>query len=208
MYTIETQFFPTQFFFALHLKGEVDIELHENYQKRSFRNRCMIAGANGGQLLTVPLKKGKNQQQPITEVSVSYDEDWPRIHLSSIEAAYRSAPYYDHYIEDLRSILTQKETQLYLLNQKIIQWSLRNLGEDGAIRYTSEFKREVEGEDCRGSCHPRNYERWLGIKYPQVFEDRFGFLPNLSIIDLLFCQGPYARIILKDFPISYGSELF
>ncbi len=199
MVTIETQFLPSQFFFALHAQDGVCVEMHENYQKRSLRNRCIIAGPNGPQLLTIPLRKGKNQQMPITEVEISYDEDWPRKHVSALRTAYQSAPFYEHYIDGLKEVLLEKETFLFAMNKKLIDWFIYQLPNLKPILYTNAFYKNIGALDKRNRCNPRNYQQWDSLKYPQVFEDRLGFLPNLSMIDLLFCQGPAAGLMLKDF---------
>ncbi len=199
MVTIETQFLPSQYFFALHAQQGVYVEIHENYQKRSFRNRCIIAGPNGPQLLTIPLRKGKNQQKPITKVEISYDEDWPRKHLSALKTAYQSAPFYEHYIDGLKEILLKKEPFIFLLNKNLMDWFIYQLADLKSIQYTDTFHKNIGSLDKRNTCNPRNYQLWNTLKYPQVFEDRLGFLPNLSMIDLLFCQGPAAGLMLQDF---------
>lgn len=136
---------------------------------------------------------------PITEVEISYDEDWPRKHVSALRTAYQSAPFYEHYIDGLKEVLLQKETFLFAMNKKLIDWFIYQLPDLKPILNTNAFYKNIGALDKRNRCNPRNYQQWDSLKYPQVFEDRLGFVPNLSMIDLLFCQGPAAGLMLKDF---------
>ncbi len=170
----------------------------ENFQKGGFRNRCRIAGPNGPLLLTVPLQKGKHKAQPIQEVQIDYRKKWARQHWQSIQTAYGKAPFFDFYAEAIqhcyesppiylwewqarcRSLIkgfiplsiSFSETELYLW-----EWPDETLDLRNRIRSSSE------------TVHP-----WfIPAAYPQLFRERYGFLPNLSILDLLFCTGPQAE---------------
>ena len=155
------------------------VEGHENYQKRSWRNRCRIVGANGPQTLTVPLVKGKNRQTPIREVRISYDEDWVRDHRRAIRAAYGRAPFFEHYAAGIFDVLGCRPPTLWELNHDLLSHLLERVGFPVRPRVTTTF---------RGP-----YPTDLGdpvAPYPQVFEDRHGFVGGMSVLDGLFCLGP------------------
>lgn len=167
------------------------IEKHENYQKRSFRNKCVITNAYGPQTLTVPLKKGKHERQPITEVQIAYDEPWQKNHLAAIKTAYSSAPYFEYYYPSIEQLYHSAEDPLFEFNWSILEYFTRTL--QLPVPTTSEtYSRTPTAIDFRGRLNPRNYQDNTLPKYNQVFEDRHGYLPNLSILDLIFCKGPEA----------------
>ena len=156
----------------------VVIEAHEHYQKGSLRNRCYIAGPNGVQRLSIPLEKGKHQQMPICEVRIAYDEPWQRRHWRSIKTAYGNAPYFEHYADDLAPFYEKRYDFLFDYNLELLRLILqKKLGWPGEIRLSEQYRAPdaFEGETSR--------------RYPQVFEEKHGFLPDLSVLDLLFCCG-------------------
>lgn len=154
------------------------VEAHEHYQKGSLRNRCHIAGPNGVQRLSIPLEKGKHQQVPIREVRIAYDENWQRQHWRSISTAYGNAPYYEHYAEDLAPFYEKRFVFLFDYNLDLLTFILqKKLAWPGEIRI-SEFYEA-----------PAAVEYGMTRRYPQVFEEKHGFLPDLSVLDLLFCCG-------------------
>lgn len=162
------------------------MEAHENFQKRSWRNRCRIGGVNGEQTLTVPLVKGKNAGVPIREVRISYDEDWVRHHERAIRTAYGRAPYYDFYAEELLAVLHERPVTLWQLNHDLLlcaldllQWPVRPEPTTAFVPPAAEGYLRP-GADATPPLPP----------YPQVFSDRFGYRSGLSVLDALFCLGP------------------
>jgi len=158
--------------------GELVLEGHEHYQKGSWRNRCEIAGPNGRQLLSIPLVKGKNNKMPIRDVRIAYDEPWQRQHWRTIRTAYGNAPFFEHYSHELASFYEKKYNFLFDFNFELIEFVLlQKMKWPGRIRITDTwqpFKPHISVTSPR---------------YPQVFEDKNGFLSDLSVIDLLMCAG-------------------
>ena len=161
--------------------GEWQWEAHENYQKGGWRNRCRIASANGPLMLSVPLQGGKHRRMPVREVAISHRTDWQRQHEQSIRSAYGRAPYFEFYAESLFTALHAPAPDLWTLNWGLTQTLLELLDLPITLTTTDSFCAESAGEmPATESVH----------RYPQVFQDRHGFLPHLSILDGLFCLGP------------------
>jgi len=197
-YLFETQFFPNIYFFAGLMQRDIVLEQHEHYQKRSFRNKCMIANAQGIQALTVPLKGGKHQQQPILDVQIAYDEPWVKNHLRSIVAAYSNSPYFEHYFPQIEALYTSAGTSLFTFNLAIINYFQR-VFQTKEILLSQSYEKDTLLDDRRGHNTLKNHKQLVpNIRYNQVFEDRHPFIPNLSILDLLFCTGPAASHYLQE----------
>lgn len=184
------------------------IEQHENYRKRTYRNRCIILGANGVLPLSVPLKKGKNQQQPIRSVKIAQDDhqNWQHQHWKSIQAAYGRAPFWDFYADELRDVLFEPTPYLFDLNWQLLTVILELLQIDLPLALSDTFQKQppTHIKDARNWLLPNqsnlSIQGFTGLDfkpYPQVFENRFGFVANLSILDLMFCYGPQAYAILN-----------
>lgn len=196
---IETQYFPSIQFWAKALSFQaVKLEKYENYQKRSFRNKCLILAANGVLPLTIPLKSGKNNKMPISQVEISYDENWQKSHLTSIKSAYTSSPYYEFYIDEISNLLLTKHQYLYDFNKSIIDWFASTLKIETSE--SSTYNKLIEN-DLRQTITSKTRNRSYP-KYIQVFSEKFDFESDLSILDLLFCKGPemksYLMKIAKD----------
>lgn len=200
---IEAQYFPpVQYFAVLAQARQLLVEAQEHYQKRSYRNRCHIAGANGPMRLSVPLEKGKHEQQPITQVEIAYRKNWHSEHWHSIRSAYGKAPFFEFYAEEIRPLLYAKPDYLFELNLATIRKLLELLQLDCSVQLTETYRHQAaEGvRDLRGSIHPKQPRLdFQAAAYPQVFLERHGFLPNLSILDLLFCAGPQSAVLLQQF---------
>ena len=195
---------PISFFgpiikFAIIKQCETTIEGFENFQKRSMRNRTQILGANGSLLLSVPLKKGKNQSA-IKDVKIAYEDDWQRDQVMTIKSAYGSAPYFDYYISDIERIYNSKHLYLIDLFEEQYQWLQKKLDLPDLIYSTTFEKQYSDTIDLRSKSIPLTYEI---PKYFQVFEDKFGFTSNLSIIDLIFNLGPESKMILNKTKIVF-----
>ena len=200
---LETQYFPpVQYFSVLAQAKEVWLEAQEHYQKRSYRNRCHIAGANGEIRLSVPLEKGKHEQMPITEVQIAYQRDWFGEHWYSIRSAYGKAPFFEYYAGTIKAWLWEKPERLFRLNTQLTLKLLELLQVDCQLKYTEMYLKQPPPSvtDLRGAIHPKKPRlQFEGPFYAQVFQERHGFLPNLSILDLLFCTGPQASVLLQQF---------
>lgn len=185
---------PVAWFFAVANAEAVCLEQHEHYQKGSFRNRCEIATSNGRHSLTIPLRKGKNQQQPIREVQIAYDEPWHIQHWRTICTAYGNSPFFEHYVGLFEPFFKEKKYDLlWDWNYDLFQLCLKILRLKTPIFLSEKYEPYPNGAlDLRNAFHPKVSSQdidYKPIKYPQVFEDRLGFLPDLSILDLIFCAG-------------------
>lgn len=194
-----------QYFTKFLLHEIVWIEQQEHYQKRSYRNRTLIAAANGTLRLSIPLQKGKHQQQHIQDVRIAYDENWPQQHWQSIRSAYGNAPFFEHYEEDLYSFFSQKHSFLVDFNLNILRTLLKLIGLPENFKLTEQYqtKPTFPMKDYRDILSPKTYPAetdpyFKNVKYVQVFEEKHGFLPNLSILDALFCKGPETLILLEE----------
>lgn len=176
---------PANWFLGARNCGEWRVEAHENFQKGGWRNRCLIAGPNGVQRLTVPLEKGKHQRKPIQEVLISYQNDWWREHQQAIKTAYGRSPYFEFYASDILDILDQKPSTLWELNQRLTDRICQLLHWPVGPALTDDFVPSGNNQFTRAKDLPDSL-----APYPQVFTDRHGFLPGLSILDALFCLGP------------------
>jgi len=200
----ESQLFPPVDVFALGLQsGEWWIEVCENYNKGSYRNKYRIMGANGPVLLSVPLVKGKNRAMPIEDVLISYDENWQLQHIRTLKSAYGKSPFFEEYFSTIREFLDKKFKYLLDLNQEALQLMIQFAGVPIQIHQTVNytFKDDLHTSDL---LDKRDFYKAKKvqpdshfIKYPQLFEDKHGFIPGLSILDLLFCTGPECIVYLK-----------
>ena len=179
------------------------IEQHENYQKRSFRNKTVLAAANGLLSLGIPLQKGKNQQQPIRETRIAYNEPWQNQHWQSIRSAYGNAPYFEYYAPEIQPFYLQKTTWLFDWNLQLLQKIIGLLQWDITLQFTEAYRNDYPSAilDARNRIVPQKTPQdvpWLynSPVYPQVFMEKHGFLPDLSVLDLLFCTGPEATLYL------------
>jgi len=195
-------FAPVRYFTKLAVFSESYIEEHENFIKQTYRNRTVILGANGPISLIVPVEKGREQKIKIKDLRISYDEDWQRNHWRTIFSAYNSSPFFEYYAQDLEPFFLNKHTFLFDLNQQITASLLEILDIQKSINHTEAFEQIPEGYlNFRERINPKVHhnahnEHFIAQPYTQVFCDKFGFIANLSILDLLFNEGPSARSIL------------
>ena len=177
---------------------QIMIESKENYQKKSTRNRARIIGPNGIETLSVPLQKGKTGTL-ITEVEISYESNWPEKHLQAIKTAYGNSPYYEHYIDELAAIIDSKPKLLFDLNRQLTDYLLQKMNIEVDIGQTQEFQSSYPADivDLRRSkINQESTGGFLAKRYQQVFEERHGFVGNVSAIDLLMCKGPESLLSL------------
>ncbi len=197
---IETQYLPPIPYFTILLQQDgVVLERHEHFIKQSFRNRCTILTAQGPQNLIVPLTY-KHGKVFITDVRIDYSQKWLNNHWRAIESAYRKAPFFEHYADDLREALFRKQTFLYDLNMEILTICLGWLRSKIQIQESMSYeKTPAEGiNDLRNVIHPKKAElldvHCNAMAYPQVFGNKF--VEHLSILDLVMCEGPNARSVV------------
>lgn len=197
---IEYQYFGTlNYYKTLFQYLNIEFEEYENYQKGSFRNRTPVPGANGVINLSVPLQKGRDQKALFRDIKIDYRENWMVQHIRTLDACYNRAPFYEFYRDSIRDLLNQEETHLMSLDKKLVQWVLKMLKAKPVISSTERYSLKIQEEivDARNSILPGKDLSIDIPEYAQVFEDRIGFKPNMSILDLLFCQGPASAGLLK-----------
>jgi hypothetical protein len=202
-----TQFCPPVQYFSKFLQYEnIWIEHRENYQKGSYRNRCHIASANGLLRLSIPLVKGKNHQTPIWEVRIDYKTNWPAKQWEALTYAYGSAPYFEEYVVFLKPYLNGQNRYEYLheYNAAILKILLKLLDLRKVPQYTEEYHFSMpEGvADLRHLISPKvawsQDTHFQPSPYEQIFAYKYSFLENLSVLDLLFCEGPRSLLVLRE----------
>ena len=193
---------PLYVFALLNLSpSTLFIEAHENYQKRSWRNRAQIIGPHGLQKLSIPLEKGKNNKMPIQSVRISNEEDWQTHHLRTIQTNYQSAPYFEHYFPLVENLYSKDYIHLWDWNWTWTQFWIQNLDFPVQLSHTLQFGQPEGSIDIMSSRLHQNINQKLNNSfwYPQVFEDELGFIREVSIMDALFCAGPETRSYLKTY---------
>lgn len=199
MIIIDNQYFPTiNYYYTLLNYSNVEIVEYEFFKKSTFRNRCIIAGSSGPVILSVPLKNGRNQKAPFKDVEISYSEDWQRIHWRSILACYSRSPFFEFYEKSLFELFNLKEKFLFdhnlLIQEKI--GGILKINVPG-LCFAPPHREELK-LDLRDTFTPRNFRQFeLPSEYIQVFGERTGFIPNLSILDILCNLGPETTNYLK-----------
>jgi hypothetical protein len=197
-----TSVFPTAYFGSiayfreLICADEVGIEAKEHFVKQSVRTRCDIMVSNGLRQLSVPVVKKNGNKTVMEDIEISYTDHWQNDHWRTIASAYASSPFFEHYCDEVKHLIFSGEKNLMRLNkvitEKVIEWlSIENL----EIEYTKEFSLPLAARDFR---HFPFDDRLSTRRYHQVFEVENGFIPNLSILDLIMNEGPMARRWLVD----------
>jgi hypothetical protein len=190
-------FAPIQYYCALIRYPEVVIEQWEHYSKQSYRNRCTIYGANGILTLSIPVVKASQKKILTKDVQISYDTNWQKLHWKGIGAAYKSSPFYEYYIDDFEPFFTKKWQSLLEFNHAIQQEIVGILEIEPHIQFSDDFIDfgQPEYDDYRELIHPKSQKSKVKHSfkpdgYTQVFGDKYGFMENLSILDLIFNLGP------------------
>ena len=183
---------PIEYFSELlDNKDNIIIENAEHFQKQTYRNRASIHSPNGKLDLVIPVLKGSKNHTKVKDVKISYDFNWQRLHLMSLQTSYRSSAYFEFYEDDFAIFYEKKWDYLFDYNEELLNLLIKFLKLNVQYKYTNKFENEyLELNDFRNSIHPKRNGRNNVNTYLQVFEGRNGFLPNLSIVDLLFNQGP------------------
>jgi len=212
---LSTAFFPPVSWFAAAAKDwgrvvvtnpssfcDVYLEAHENFQKQSYRNRCIIASANGPEAISVPVvHDGDIFHTPITEIRVDYKDQWVKKAWRAIESAYSSSAYFDYYKDDIYAILSSGIPTLWDLNLRIIEFFIQKIRLGIHIVPTESYASAGNALDYRNVIHPKRQNtilKDLDMEKPyfQVFAGKYGFQSDLSVMDLLFNEGPQSLLYL------------
>jgi hypothetical protein len=186
--------------------GKIALEIHETYPKQTFRNRCNIATATGILSLTIPVKRINGNHTKTCDILIDNSKNWQLLHWRSIETAYNKSPYFLYYRDLLERAFIQKYDSLVDFNRELLKGVLKALKIKAIeIQYTTEYKAKPDFHDLRNSFHPKYVNQgvtWILPRYMQAFEELQGFIPDLSIIDLIFNLGPDAFSYLSGVKLS------
>jgi len=179
----------------------VYIEQFENFTKQTYRNRCVISGGNDVISLVIPVVKGRGPKVLMRDLQISYDTEWQRNHWQTIVSAYNSSPYFEYYQDEIYPFFQQKTKYLLDFNMKIHETICEFLDVENKVILTEDFEKvPINTLNLRDAISPKNKTltdpNFQAIPYTQVFTEKFGFLPNLSILDLLFNEGPNSYTLL------------
>jgi len=195
---------PVQYITKFLIHPEVWIEGQEHFIKQTYRNRATILAANGPESLIVPVEKGRSPKQNISDLRISYDTSWQHIHWQAIVSAYNSTPFFEILEDDFRPFFEKKFEFLFDFNQQILQTIFDILEISPNVQITPDFEAVPSNFlNFREAIHPKPQKaledpNFKPAVYTQVFDDKFGFTPNLSIIDLLFnCGSGSYELLLK-----------
>ena len=190
---IPTYFSPISQYSEIVKSDKVILEMEDNYQKQSYRNRCYIYNSNGKQLLSVPVKhKIKEGRKKSKDTLIENAFPWQDQHFKSLESAYRTSPYFEFFEDDLAPIFEKKYTFLHDLNIDTFLFINDALQLDKPFSKTTIYNTNPKEKDCRLLAERKHQPEKENEKYVQMFDDKHGFIPNLSILDLLFMEGPNA----------------
>jgi hypothetical protein len=205
---IELHYLPCLAYFSCLSRFQTAIiERYEHYEKQTYRNRCHINTAQGWEQLVIPVtskhssKDGSFRKSNVTEVKIDYSQKWLNVHWRTIESAYRKAPYWEHYADELHWVMHRRHDYLYDLNFELLTLCLKWLALPVAVRETVSYEEnpDVSIQDFRNAIQAKKPK--VNMKYfrPVVYQQVFGksFVENLSLIDLIFCEGPNALHLIR-----------
>ncbi len=199
---LSTATFPNiEYFAVIAAAKEVWIEAYETYARQSYRNRYYIAGPESKQMLVVPVVRPQGNHTPIQEILPDEKVPWQRNHLRAIETAYNRSAFYLYYREVTEALYETRSLTLLQWNTRVLKHLLEILRLEGVVHFTEVYEKNAENIiDYRNSIHPKKETLCLETcfdPYFQPFSPKYGFLPNLSILDLIYNQGPHAGTYVK-----------
>ena len=193
-----TAYFPSISYMARFLEDPAPvIEIFETYHKQTYRNRCQVMTANGVQNLSVPVVKVNGNHTMTKDMAVCYVEPWQQIHRRCLESAYKAAPYFDHFYDCFRPIFENRFDRLIDLNDAALLAVMKVLKVNKEIVHTTDYVHQMDN-DYRETFSPKKTaENDTFPEYYQVFNTKYPFVPDLSILDLLFNEGPNSLPLLS-----------
>ncbi|GHT54292.1 hypothetical protein FACS189451_04410 [Bacteroidia bacterium] len=195
---------PVEYYLQMNTHPQVIIEQHDHYLKQTYRNRCIIASANGLQTLSIPIVKPDAPKCPARDIRIAEHGNWRHLHWNAMVSAYNSTPFFDYYADDFRPFYEKPPHFLFDFNEALRELVSSLLDISPKISYSEQFITEIPDDmlDLRETIHPKKETDLTNFKtYYQVFEKKYGFQPNLSIIDLLFNMGNEALFFLTEKPV-------
>ena len=191
-------YLPPISWFSVFLRenAEIVFEQFESFPKQTYRNRTAVYGANGRLLLIIPVKH--NGTRTINEIEVSHRDSWEKIHWKSIKTAYQRSPYFEYYEDQLEQIFTFKSPYLIDFNLNALKIIQKLLKTEKAYSLNNEFLKEPEYLSYRDQLSAKTETNFQMEEYYQSFSDKYGYLKDLSIIDLLCNKGPEALTYIKN----------
>jgi len=183
---------PIEYFAYLH-QFDCAIEVNDFFIKQTIRNRCTIYGANGKLHLTVPKHRKSSSKTLIKDIKISYDHKWQKEHWQSLVSSYRSTPFFEYFEDEMNTIFHKKYTNLIDLNIEMLTFICSKIGISTDFKFTETYSKVAVQNDLRNySFNSNDFPRYI-----QVFENKYGFIPNLSILDLLFNEGNNSKHYLE-----------
>jgi WbqC-like protein family len=209
MKLLDLQYLPQTNYFALLLtEPEIEIDGYEHFVKQTYRNRCRILTANGIDELSIPVLGGKRKILT-KDIRIDYSQKWFNRNWRAIQSAYGKAPFFEYYAEDLLAVYQKKHEFLFDLTHELLTQCLDFLQFDVALKFTTAYHslEKTPQNDFRSKINPKStpdiINSYTQFIYPQVFGNNF--VNNLSVIDLIFCEGPQAGVIIKS-GIAEGTQ--
>ena len=194
---IPTYFSPISQYGVMVQAEKIEFEVVDNFQKQTYRNRCYIYGANGKQLLTVPIRHSKCKiKQKTKDIKIETGDHWQKQHFKSLKTAYNCSPFFEFYEDDLIPIFEKKYQYLHDLNFDTFEFvnQALELGLNYETTKTYEFDQR---NDYRVLSAVNHLPDAAQVDYHQLFESKHGFIKNLSILDLIFMEGPNSISFLE-----------
>jgi len=198
-----TYFSPIIQYVAIAKSQQITFEVEDNFQKQTYRSRCYISTSAGKLPLNVPIQHLKGFKQKTKDIKIDYKDGWNKLHLKTLETAYSSSPFFEFYIDDLLPIFKNKYDFLLDFNLKTFEFIMDALQHKLPYSITKEYQTNIEYTDLRNLALAKTTTTFELEKYTQVFNENHDFLSNLSILDLLFMEGPNTLNYLESQKITF-----
>ena len=199
---IPTYFSPISQYGMMYQSEKIEFEVTDNFQKQTYRNRCYIYGANGKQLLNIPIRHSKSEvKQKTKDIKIEEGSNWQKQHYKSLKSAYNSSPFFEFYEDDLMRIFEKEYTYLQDVNLDSFEFINEALDLNLSYRLTEKYEVKIES-DYRDLANVKSRLNCESDSYIQMFDDKHGFIGNLSILDLLFMEGPNSISFLEKVAVT------
>lgn len=195
---------PVSYFSKLYAYEKVCVERFDHYMKQSYRNRCVIASAAGPLSLTIPTEKSEDPKCLMKDVRISDHGNWRHVHWNAFVAAYKQSPFFDYYADEFHEFFEKRYSFLFDFNSELCNWLCEQLDMHPVVTWSDDFIVDTAGmDDFREQIHPKKRLQtedasFKAVPYYQVFQEKQGFQPDLSVADLLFNMGPEGLLVLRD----------